>query len=415
MYIYLSSFLLFIELIFLSQIYKRTGFTHPIFILFTITFFYINSPIVDYFLFSIDHVIINSMDYILIFNNKTYFYVCLLYFTFTISLFIYFNINKNFFSDYHYFIFNNVNNNQNFKLNFRSNLFFIFSILSLLFFLSIIYDLERDIIKNIFSSRLYHIFLISGYSFLCFLIILLQIKNLFIFSFLILFSLVIKEREFLVIIFYIFLINYNFDKKVILISLISAISFLFIINFKVLFFYLYSFSNNLDVSFDLLFKQANTINIQRFTSSDPAAPLALLIIFLEDSSQTFNQYYLSYIINTWHQLMSFLGLYDWNSISTFTYDFYTNRTMGIGTPFLLEAILNFWYFGPFIIGFIISHLIKLVIKHSIKYNIFYQRIIYLFLFILIIKFVRTELAIILKLYFVPLFLSLFFYRKIFIK
>ena len=98
---------------------------------------------------------------------------------------------------------------------------------------------------------------------------------------------------------------------------------------------------------------------------DPIGSLLLLNNYL-DGSVFFADYYFSYLVNTIKQVLGALGIIDYDSLSVasvknFDYQFYL-RGKGFAFSGILESMLNFWYFGPAVlgysVGFILSNLKK---------------------------------------------------------
>ena len=75
--------------------------------------------------------------------------------------------------------------------------------------------------------------------------------------------------------------------------------------------------------------------------------------------------------------------------------------MGTAFSMILESFLNFWYLGPFIIGYFITYLFY----ETEKVAGIYYKLHYFIFFIFIVKIVRTELAVVLKLYIFPAFIA----------
>ena len=134
----------------------------------------------------------------------------------------------------------------------------------------------------------------------------------------------------------------------------------------------------------------------RLVGVDPIASLLMLSDFLDDRSSYIN-YYGSYVVNT---IMQFLRMgvdVNWMSLSEFAMEYYTQGQMGTAFSMIMESILNFWYFGPFIVGFSITYLFY----KTEKVTGFYYRLHYFIFFVFILKLVRTELAVVLKIYMFP--------------
>tara|TARA_B100000767_G_scaffold222028_1_gene210627 strand:+ start:5194 stop:6246 length:1053 start_codon:yes stop_codon:yes gene_type:complete len=150
------------------------------------------------------------------------------------------------------------------------------------------------------------------------------------------------------------------------------------------------------------------------TSMDPLGSLLLLNNYL-DGSVFFVDYYFSYFVNSIKQVLGALGLIDYDSLSVasvkyFDYQFYL-RGKGFAFSGILESILNFWYFGPAVLGFTIGNITTNLKKYfSSEFKI---KVIQIFLVIILLKLVRTELAVVLKIYLLPMIISYtLFFKKI---
>ena len=134
----------------------------------------------------------------------------------------------------------------------------------------------------------------------------------------------------------------------------------------------------------------------RFVNVDPITSILMLSDFIDDRS-VYITYYGSYIVNTLMQFVRMGVDVNWISISEFTQEYYTRGEMGTAFSMIMESILNFWYFGPIVVGYFITFLFYKTTKAA---GIYYK-LLYLIFFIFMLKFVRTELAVVLKLYIFP--------------
>ena len=100
---------------------------------------------------------------------------------------------------------------------------------------------------------------------------------------------------------------------------------------------------------------------------------------------------------------------DWQSLGEYSTEYYTEGRMGTAFSMILESMLNFWYFGPVILGISIT---TLYFK-SLAARPYIVKALYLIWFIVIIKLVRSELTVVLKLYLAPSLIALLFFIIIF--
>ena len=136
-----------------------------------------------------------------------------------------------------------------------------------------------------------------------------------------------------------------------------------------------------------------------FSGMDPATSILLFNEYLS-GSLTYHNYWGSYLINTLMQFARTFSDVNWPSLAEMSTEHFTSGQMGTAFAFQLEAILNFWYFGPFILGHFITRLFLFTDANADKR---FFKIHYLLWFIFILKIVRTELAVVLKLYLLPAF------------
>jgi hypothetical protein len=153
------------------------------------------------------------------------------------------------------------------------------------------------------------------------------------------------------------------------------------------------------------FWETLTMNNNSVLISETEIGISLLSNYFNNS--IYSNYYFSYIINTFYQLLRTLTGNKYPSLGEHSSEYFTNSQMGTAFSAILESLLNFGYLGPFILPVILFFIIKKFLKNN---NRFY----YLFSAIavfLVIKLVRTELAVILKLYVIPILLFIFIINK----
>lgn len=155
-----------------------------------------------------------------------------------------------------------------------------------------------------------------------------------------------------------------------------------------------------------------------FSNMDPQTSLLMIRDYI-NGDPFYDQYRFSYVINTLKQLLRTFRLIEYNSISESVSAYYipVSSRSGAGVAFsgLLESMLNFWFFGPVILGVTLGW-ISLKIYY-LKYKSFFMYgLLSLFFMIICVKLVRTELAVILKIYVLPMTVAYYvFYRLSFSK
>ena len=141
-----------------------------------------------------------------------------------------------------------------------------------------------------------------------------------------------------------------------------------------------------------------------FAGLDPGASMYLLMGYLENGG--YEEYRFSYFTNTLDQFFRALGISFKLSLGEHATAYRAMREAGIGFSVIVESMLNFWYMGPIVTGSAIGALTM-----SIQYYFSLARGLLVVYSLLIVLFMRTELAVILKLNFIPLLLLFFlFYR-----
>ena len=141
-------------------------------------------------------------------------------------------------------------------------------------------------------------------------------------------------------------------------------------------------------------------NTQLSLSGIDPKPSLLLISNYLDGSKIFEGMNGSYLFNMFGQIGSAIGLFDYTSLAR-TVMLRVNQSLaaeGAGLAFsgILESLMNFWIVGPFILGVILATLIRLS-RSSMNVNM-----LYIYLALIALKIVRTELMVVFKLYGIPI-------------
>lgn len=417
--------MIIIETLIIFRINSKLEIYNPICILAIIPYFYINAFFFDYLIFGIDKLVIVVMDFELLLISQDYLKTKLLYLSYFIGLFIFFELRKNSLKSLSIQNLNisnhQIENKLNLKIGVSSYLGIavIFSILLIgNYWLFEIYQLERSEIKNFFTNPILSIGITALFIYLCAILTLkkkISLIDLLIFFSLLSFSIIVKEREFVVILFFSLILKRKINKLSISVIIFSILMFLLVLYYKTLSVYILSLINSVDISFvDLIYNVSINGNIS-LAGSDPASPLAVLVEYLRGDHFLYTAYNYSYVTNTIAQFLRTFGLMEWNSLSELTKYHYTDDQMGTAFSMILESILNFWYFGPFIIAIILGTIAKyLLSRFSNRFDILYAPVC-LFYFIFILKLVRTELAVVLKIYVIPIIIAYFLIKYFHLK
>lgn len=226
----------------------------------------------------------------------------------------------------------------------------------------------------------------------------------YILTFIVLFHSVYSfEREYIVFIGLAFLFKYKRYFRGSRLLIISSIGFLVLTYWKQFYLHVVISSRPLSTFFEEL-----TFDLQ-LSSSDSVVGMSLLTQYFEND--IYGDYYLSYVTNTYSQFVRMFFNTGYKSIAEYTTNYYTYGTMGTAFSMILESILNFGILGPFLLPiFIIKGIVKTLKKKFLVYD-FYS----IFLVFMLIKLVRTEFTVMIKLYLMPfiifVLLMKFFYKK----
>lgn len=143
-----------------------------------------------------------------------------------------------------------------------------------------------------------------------------------------------------------------------------------------------------------------------FSGLDPIVSVLLLNNYL-DGINIFDNFYFSYIINTFSQFFAAINIYEYQSISKQIVKYFDPTAYSDGKGFafsgILESLLNFWYFGPMFLGLICGGILSKI--RRFKTDTILSNILAIFFIIIILKLIRTELAVVLKIYLLPMILS----------
>ena len=215
----------------------------------------------------------------------------------------------------------------------------------------------------------------------------------------------IQQRENLIIIFYAVWLKYYGGRLNLLALIFIPVALLTSAYYKPLLTIIY-LTNLAGYDYALLWSSYFLAAYQpTFSGLDPMVSLLMISDFL-GGNLSYDGYAGSYLTNTFMQFYRTFFDVEWASIGEYTTLHYTDNRMGTASSMIIESILNFWFFGPFILGFFLTN-IFLNIEAK---NRFILTILYLLFFIFILKLVRTELAVVLKIYILPFFLAYYGFR-----
>lgn len=370
-------------LLFKKYNYHAIAFSYMIF------FIYAQACYVDYLLFDIKYF---SFFYEVLdvhVEDENFYLTTLVYFTFLVSYSIY-----PLFIKKKLLITNDFNTISKYKLVYLLiNIVFIFILIILNYK---IVGLDRDSIKLIFVKSKIMSLLIPLIVFYWIIISLDKVeKNKLIYTLLTInifvLVLVLKEREYIV--YLLLVLFYRHFNKIsnLRFYIYSFFGILLIMSWKIIYKY---FSYNGELS---LYEHVFNGRVISLSKADPLVSFLLISDFFDKN--IYQEYYFSYLYNTFAQLIKTFVSLPYESLGRYTTMFFTEGNVGTAYSMILESLLNFYLFGPIILGFILSY-IYLNINKFVKFNNI--NILNILIIIFSLKLVRTELAVVLKLYVVPM-------------
>ncbi|WOK06274.1 hypothetical protein RT717_24675 [Imperialibacter roseus] len=143
---------------------------------------------------------------------------------------------------------------------------------------------------------------------------------------------------------------------------------------------------------------------------DPIASYSLLYDFIGNGS-IYGEYVFSYVTNTFIQFLNVFTNYFPNYLTLGQYSklYYADNRVGLAFSFIIESILNFWFFGPIVAALFIYYIQRKVESYSNKHGAYLE----ILSVISIVVLVRTELAVFLKINVLPMVLVFFVMNKYF--
>ncbi len=391
--------ILLISIIFCIEIYiflivsRKVEFYNPILFFLVLPIFYANSLFLDYILFGEGYIQLSVMRRSdLDVSDFNYLIIVLLTFLYVIGVYKSFATRSVSFNEL-------IERTQLQTLYFEKHntysalkFSFIFACLAYLLTESFqMYGMSRDETRML-GRPIRSLMLMSTFMFLCYTLMYewkYKLLNIFIFLTLLIFSIVNFERENILLLGFALLLNTKPKKITLFHAFIAILTLIFLIYYKLFSSLFNLYINGVDIS-NIAIDPIRLVNV------DPIASLLMLADFLDDSS-SYITYYGSYLVNTAMQFVRMGMDINWMSLSEFAQEYYTQGEMGTAFSMIMESMLNFWYFGPFIVGFFITYLFY----KTEKVTRFYYKLHYFIFFVFMLKLVRTELAVVLKIYIFP--------------
>lgn len=384
------------EISILLTMSRRVEYYSPVLFFVALPVFYANSLFLDRVISNRGLLELKSMAPILSVDSFTYLVIVLLTFMFTIGVYSAYLIKS---IRFKVFLIQrkvqivefNVNNNYSWlKL-----LIILLCFLYIVFLISQIYGLSRNDIKAL-SSPIRSLISVTTFMFLCFSLMYkwrFKSLNILILVTLLIYSILSFERENILLILFTLAVNRPPIRLSVFHMFGGFLLFGLMIYYKALVWSVIGFIDG--QSLDQMMSNLSLQGV-RLTHVDPAASLLMLADFIDNES-VFIDYYGSYFVNTIMQILRMVSDIQWVSLGEFSTKHYTDGMMGTAFSMIIESILNFGYFGPLIIGFVITYLFFKTEKITGSY----YKLHYLIWFLFMMKFVRTELAVVLKLYILP--------------
>lgn len=390
--------LLFIEISVLILVVRRLEFYNPIVFFLVLPFFYSHAFLLDYLVFGIDQLgptdyfsglPVDSINHLIIvaLGFSYFFGVCLAFFS------------RSSYPTRHRLSQLALRDAQIFdraKITSFSLMCLFASILVVLGAVVQFYGLSRDEVKAL-STPIRTLISQYSYCFIAFFFIYFKsyrLLSLTLFALMLVFCVFSAERENIIILVLSLAlrmppVKFDFKKGILLSIPLILVTYYKPVIIALSFFLTTGLSN--EALRDVFDKSVS------FSAMDPATSIHLVNEYLL-GGQSYENYWGSYLINTLMQFLRTFSDVNWPSLAETSTEYFTSGIMGTAFSFQLEALLNFWYFGPLILGYFLARLFLFIDSNSDKR---FFKLHYLIWFILILKLVRTELAVVLKLYLLP--------------
>lgn len=397
-----------IELLLLGVIIYKYSIINPITLGYIIFFIYGQSFYIDNLFFDLEYLSLYGFNNIYIHDTK-YIYVSLMYFIFFLGYSITPIVCSNYKYKYQYVLYP--------KNIIKNNIILYISIFILGWYLYTTKDFSRELKTEWLQSHKIITFSLNIIGYI-WIISFLKKKNsnkssyliYFMTILFILFALYDGGRELFIYIILCILFM-KFERFNSLVLIIVGMVLLFILTIWKAFF-VYIIMNGFDYE-----KFIHWFELRYYFSlsnSDPKSSLFLIYSYFNESNEVFySKFGLTYIENVLGQILRAFKLIEYPSLGEQVAMYFqgvSQKGKGIAFSGILESILNFWYFGPFFFGLFLGYITKKV--NDIKYFDQYKyNILSLFIIIIMFKLVRTEVAVVLKIYIVPMAIAYFLIFK----
>lgn len=396
-----------VELLILFHVTRSVQFYNPIIFFIVIPMLYANAFYFDYLISGFSYLELTNMGLSLSVDDTEYVIIVLFTFMYILGIYMGFLMkNRTYFSLYHHldFLSYSFSSTKTYAVPMWLSMIACAMILIAVMFQVI--GMERSEIKEL-STPLRTLFTQFAFIYLCFSFVYEKCYlsvSLAVFIVLLLYSILIFEREYVLIVVYMLLLKKGVSRLSFVHIVILSLLFILMIYYKALITLFLLLYQGKDISLLLNYVSTNPVII---SYADPAAGILMTADFINNEG-LFLQYYGSYFVNTIMQFWRTFVPVEWTSIGQFATENYTGGTMGTGFSMIIESIINFGYIGPFVIGFIISYLFY----RTESWSTIYYKLAYIIWFIFIVKIVRTEFSVVLKLYILPSLMASFLFSKL---
>ena len=375
-----------------------------------VIFYYAMCLYCDYVLFGMEYFYVENLNAGMNVFDIEYLYICILYLSFLVPFLF---VSKAMRRRSHMRPSRQANSVNKKRGAIRYYILLLFITASLLLYISQSYGVSRNalkasagILKTLHSQTIMYL--------VC--IILLMKKESKVFDLFILllfgvFAFVSFEREHILVLFLIVFYLFGLRKKTTGESRVNYLVSGSIVAFMTISLSLYKQIISLFNSGDLA--RDNTVVLYEgltkfsFTGLDPAVTLLLLKQYFH--YDIYQDYHFSYIVNTTKQFFAMLGVGDQVSLGNYATNYYNGGVMGTGFSMLLESMLNFSYLGPLVAGGLMAYLFH-KLNHSLTRFGMASHLIASFV---MVKLLRTEFAVLLKLYVFPILIAVFIINIVF--
>ena len=406
--LFLLSSVLLLKLLIIFIYKRKYGFINSGTIILLITLLYSQSPFLDHILFGHQTLSYESFKDLNIISYN-YLYITLIYFLFFLgfSFSTIFSKNNNKSVIAHKYIYENRN---------WYNYLLIIILAILVFYVSSnLYGLARLEKINFLSSNKYLVLLLN-FSYFGIVFQFFKHKyskfNLSFFIFLALtltYGFVEGGREIFIIILLIYFFSKNNQNISIKDIFIFSSVFIIVVLWKIISVFIFELGDILrfmdKVNFDFTFS---------LTRLDPLPSILMINEYMIGNS-LFEQFYFSYFYNPVLQFLRIFDMVDYETLAertTFIFSplkYYSGG--GLAFSGILESLVNFWLFGPLFLGIFIGYLCNIINKYKYDDTFLYSTLSILFC-IVFFKLIRTEMAVVFKLYIIPMIISYFIFYKL---